>query len=53
MEISLSGKNILLTGASRGIRSGIAKQLIASGAKVALHYNQNSEAAHQVQSRSI
>lgn len=49
MEISLSGKNILLTGASRGIGAGIAKQLIASGAKVALHYNQNSEAAHQLQ----
>ena len=39
MNIDLSNKNILVTGASRGIGKAIAKQLLKSGAKVAAHYN--------------
>jgi NAD(P)-dependent dehydrogenase (short-subunit alcohol dehydrogenase family) len=41
MKIDLSGKVVLLTGASRGIGLAIARELIASGATVALHYHQN------------
>ena len=39
MDIKLSGKNILLTGASRGIGAGLARALGDSGARLALHYN--------------
>jgi len=49
MQISLKNKNIIVTGASRGIGQGIAEQLIASGARVALQYNQNKNRAIKVQ----
>jgi NAD(P)-dependent dehydrogenase (short-subunit alcohol dehydrogenase family) len=38
MKIDLSGQTILVTGASRGIGAGIARQLGNSGARVAIHY---------------
>ena len=41
MDINLSSMNIVLTGSSRGIGFAIAKLLLESGAKVALHYNKN------------
>ena len=41
MKIDLSGKHILVTGASRGIGKAIAAQLIRSGATVIAHYNSN------------
>ena len=41
MKIDLSGKHILVTGASRGIGKAIASQLIRSGATVIAHYNSN------------
>ena len=41
MQIDLSGKNILVTGASRGIGKAIARSLDQSGARVIIHYNQN------------
>jgi NAD(P)-dependent dehydrogenase (short-subunit alcohol dehydrogenase family) len=49
MQINLKNKSIIVTGASRGIGKSIAEQLIASGAKVALQYNQNKNRAEQVQ----
>ncbi len=45
MKIDLKGKNILVTGASRGIGRGIAEALGKSGATVAVHYRQNKTAA--------
>jgi len=48
MKIDLSNKIVLVTGASRGIGKGIAKQLAASGATVIVHYNKNQEMAEQL-----
>ncbi len=45
MNIDLKGKNILVTGASRGIGKAIAEDLARAGARVAVHYNQSREAA--------
>lgn len=45
MTIDLKGKNILVTGSSRGIGRGIAKQLALSGARIAIHYQKNAEKA--------
>ena len=45
MTIDLSNKNILVTGASRGIGHAIAEALAKSGARVAVHYNNNSDEA--------
>jgi 3-oxoacyl-[acyl-carrier protein] reductase len=49
MNISLKGKNVIVTGASRGIGKSIAEQLISAGAKVALQYNHNKNRAEKVQ----
>ena len=48
MEISLNNKNILLTGASRGIGKAIALGLGKSGARVALHYNLSDKMAIEI-----
>ena len=47
MKIDLSGKCILVTGASRGIGYGIAKNLAEAGAQIAVHYNMNLEKAEK------
>ena len=43
--LNLSDKVVLVTGGSQGLGSVICKQLVASGAKVILHYNQNEKSA--------
>jgi len=45
MLVDLSGTHVLVTGASRGIGAAIARRLGASGARVAVHYRANREAA--------
>ncbi|WP_158934747.1 SDR family NAD(P)-dependent oxidoreductase [Burkholderia sp. S171] len=45
MLVDLSGRHILVTGASRGIGAAIARRLGASGARVAVHYRGSREAA--------
>lgn len=42
------GKNALVTGASGGIGSAIARHLARSGAAVVVHYHRNAEAAEAV-----
>ncbi|MFI1799643.1 glucose 1-dehydrogenase [Streptomyces sp. NPDC020379] len=44
----LSGKRALVTAASRGIGRGIALRLAAAGARVAVNYRENAEAAQEV-----
>ena len=48
MKIDLSGKTILVTGASRGIGRGIAKGLASAGGRIAIHFNKNKEVAEQL-----
>jgi enoyl-[acyl-carrier protein] reductase III len=43
--MSFKGKNALVTGSSRGIGCGIALKLAKEGARVAVHYYRNREAA--------
>lgn len=40
MQIDMSGMNVLITGASRGIGAALTEGFIAAGARVAIHYNQ-------------
>ncbi|MEM6264672.1 MAG: SDR family oxidoreductase [Bacteroidota bacterium] len=45
MHIDLSGKTVLVTGASRGIGKALAKSLGRAGAEVAIHYGNSREPA--------
>lgn len=47
MQINLSDKNILITGASRGIGRAIAMKFAEADASVIVHYNNNLKAAEQ------
>jgi 3-oxoacyl-[acyl-carrier protein] reductase len=48
MNIDLSGKSVLVTGASRGIGVAIARQFAASGARVAVHYGRSRDEAERL-----
>lgn len=48
MQINLKHKNVVITGASRGIGKSIAELLVSCGANVALQYNQNKNRAEKV-----
>jgi NAD(P)-dependent dehydrogenase (short-subunit alcohol dehydrogenase family) len=45
--MSLKGKHALVTGSSRGIGRGIALKLAKEGARIAVHYYRNREAAQK------
>lgn len=45
--MAISGKIALVTGSSRGIGRSVALKLAQEGAQIAVHYNQNREAAEQ------
>lgn len=51
-NIDLSGRNILVTGASRGIGETVTRHLARAGARVAVHYARNRDSAQEV-ARSI
>ena len=48
MNISLEGKTVLITGASRGIGKAAARAFAASSARVAIHFNQNQQEAEKL-----
>lgn len=48
MDIGFKGKNILITGAAKGIGRGIALAAAAEGANIGLHYRESEAAALQV-----
>ena len=45
MEFDFVDKNVLVTGASRGTGRAIAQRFAESGARVAIHYHKNRQAA--------
>ena len=47
-KIDLTGMNLLVTGASRGIGEGIARMLARAGGRVALHYRKNKALAEKL-----
>lgn len=53
MELTLKGKNCLVTGGSRGIGRSIALTLAGLGANVAITYARSSEAAEEVKKQIL
>ncbi len=48
MQLDLTGKKILLTGASKGIGKGLAEFLMEMGATLAIHYNSHKSSAEEL-----
>ncbi len=48
MHINLKNKNVIVTGASRGIGKAIASLIVKCGGNVAIQYNRNKNRAEQV-----
>ncbi|MGM0534043.1 MAG: SDR family NAD(P)-dependent oxidoreductase, partial [Campylobacterota bacterium] len=46
--MQFSGKNVLITGSSRGIGATVAKELASMGLKVWVNYRSGAEAADAV-----
>lgn len=51
MDITLDGKRVLVTGGSSGIGAAIAEALSASGARVAINYLGDPDAANEIAKR--
>ena len=51
MQINLKHKNVIVTGASRGIGKSITELLVSCGANVAIQYNQNKNRAETVKKK--
>ncbi|MBH8550993.1 SDR family oxidoreductase [Nostocaceae cyanobacterium CENA357] len=48
LNFNFLGKNVLVTGASRGIGKAVVTAFAQAGARVAVHYHQQTKAAQQV-----
>jgi len=48
VETGLTGKGVLVTGASGGIGAACARAFAAEGARMAVHYHRGEERAHEV-----
>jgi 2-hydroxycyclohexanecarboxyl-CoA dehydrogenase len=47
MDLALTGKNVLVTGAGKGLGAAIGLAFAAEGANVAFHYNSSAEGAQK------